>query len=72
MIMDRPEHYAYDIEPIVVLEDWLTHEEYCGFCRGNVLKYIARYKEKGGVDDLKKAQTYLQWLINAETGKKPR
>lgn len=35
----------------------------------NILKYVSRYKLKNGVEDLKKAKVYLDWLINTvETG----
>jgi len=34
-----------------------------GFCEGNVLKYITRYKNKNGIEDLKKARHYLDMLI---------
>jgi len=44
----------------------LSPDEYAGFLRGNVIKYLARYKEKGGVQDLEKAQQYLGWLIDLE------
>lgn len=37
------------------------------FCRGNVLKYIVRYKAKGGLEDLHKAKTYIDFLIKNET-----
>ena len=30
---------------------------------GNILKYITRYKDKNGVEDLKKAQHYLEFMI---------
>lgn len=33
---------------------------------GNVLKYIWRFKGKNGVEDLKKARHYLDWLIEQE------
>ena len=33
--------------------------------KGNVLKYIWRYEEKGQGEDLKKARVYLNWLIDA-------
>lgn len=33
------------------------------FCIGNVIKYIWRYKEKNGVEDLRKAQNYLHYII---------
>lgn len=34
-----------------------------GFCEGNVIKYVSRYKSKNGVEDLKKAKHYLELLI---------
>ena len=33
------------------------------FCEGNVIKYISRYKRKNGIEDLKKAKSYLDKLI---------
>ena len=41
-----------------------------GYFEGNIIKYISRWKDKGGVEDLKKAQHYLQKLI--ETHDKER
>lgn len=38
-----------------------------GFCEGNVVKYITRWRDKGGVDDLRKAKHYIDFLIEAET-----
>ena len=35
-----------------------------GFCEGNVIKYISRYKAKNGVEDLQKAKHYIDLLIN--------
>ena len=34
-----------------------------GYLEGNVIKYVSRWKDKGGIEDLKKAQHYLQKLI---------
>lgn len=34
-----------------------------GFLEGNVVKYIVRYKKKGGREDLLKARTYLDKLL---------
>ncbi len=36
------------------------------FCEGNIIKYICRYKSKGGIDDLEKAKHYLEKLIEIE------
>ena len=32
-------------------------------CAGNVIKYVWRYKGKNGLEDLRKAEHYLHWLI---------
>ena len=40
-----------------------TKEEYRGFLIGNIVKYPLRYKDKNGLEDLKKTNTYLTWLI---------
>jgi hypothetical protein len=34
-----------------------------GFCEGNVVKYVSRWRRKGGVEDLRKAKHYLEMLI---------
>ncbi len=33
------------------------------FCEGNVVKYVTRWRDKGGLEDLKKARQYLDFLI---------
>lgn len=35
-----------------------------GFCEGNVIKYITRWKEKNGLEDLFKARHYIDFLID--------
>lgn len=42
--------------------DYITSNN-MGYLEGNVVKYVSRWKEKNGVEDLKKAQHYLQKLI---------
>jgi hypothetical protein len=37
-----------------------------GFCEGNAIKYVTRWRHKGGVQDLKKAIHYLEMLIEFE------
>ena len=39
------------------------HANKMGFCEGNVVKYITRWKEKNGVADLEKAKHYIELLI---------
>lgn len=40
-----------------------------GFCVGNVIKYVCRYKSKNGIEDLQKAKHYLEILIDLENDK---
>lgn len=37
-----------------------------GYLEGNIVKYVSRWKDKGGVDDLRKAQHYLIKLIETQ------
>jgi len=37
-----------------------------GYLEGNIIKYVTRHKEKGGIEDLKKAQHYLQKLMETQ------
>lgn len=64
----RPAHYGGAdnlYETIKVLRAWMRPEEFEGFCAGNALKYLSRWRSKGGVEDLRKARVYLDWLIDA-------
>jgi hypothetical protein len=45
------------------MQSWMSAEEFEGFLRGNVIKYIARYKDKDGVKDVLKARHYLERLL---------
>ena len=65
-MVNNPVHYAdKKIEVIDYIRDTLTHEGFIEYCGGNVLKYVSRWRKKGGVEDLKKAQVYLGWMIDA-------
>ena len=62
--VNSPSHYGQgEIEAIVYIKDFLTKEEYIGYLRGNIAKYLHRWRYKNGVEDLEKAQVYLGWLI---------
>lgn len=50
------------IQPIVYI-----HANDLGFCEGNVVKYVTRWRDKGGKADLEKAIHYLELLIQLET-----
>ena len=62
--VSHPAHYTSGgVECIDGIRSALAPEEYRGYLRGNVLKYIWRCRLKGGVEDLRKARVYLDWLI---------
>lgn len=64
--VNHPSHYTFgDIEVIDYIRDKLSPEEFRGYCEGNVLKYVSRWRHKGGIEDLKKAQVYLNWMIES-------
>lgn len=63
-LIDNQEHYTNNgIQPIEIMKANMSKEKYRGFLEGNILKYPLRYEDKNGVEDLKKAKTYLTWLI---------
>ena len=65
--VNHPGHYTFgSIEVIDYIRDKMTPDEFQGYCMGNILKYVSRHKHKNGVEDLKKAQVYLGWLIESE------
>ena len=66
---EAPAHYAIGgIEAIDYIRAKLTPEGYIGYLEGNILKYQSRWRHKGGLRDLHKAQEYLAWLIAAQQG----
>ena len=57
--INHPPHYTKGIETSDYIESWEM-----GFVEGNIIKYITRYKYKNKpIEDLKKAQWYLNRLI---------
>ena len=62
--VNSPRHYtAGDIEVIDYIQDNLQGG-FESYCIGSILKYISRYKNKNGIEDLKKARWYLNKVIN--------
>ena len=61
--VSRPSHYtAGGIECIDAIRAALTPEEFRGFVKGNAIKYTWRERMKGGDEDLRKADWYLNKL----------
>ncbi len=55
----EPPQFRKGVQPIeLIVSQGLT------FLEGNVVKYVSRWRKKGGLDDLYKARTYLGWLID--------
>jgi hypothetical protein len=60
-----PPHYAVlDPQPWDVITAWNL-----GYLDGSVIKYISRWRNKNGLEDLKKARAFLDHLISIEEGK---
>lgn len=67
--VNHPAHYTQGrFETIEVIEDSLSGDGFEGYCVGNVLKYVTRYRHKNGIEDLKKARWYLDRLIGFMEG----
>lgn len=58
----QPPHYAqYTYKPIDVIYDWELP-----YPLDHVVQYLARYRFKNGIEDLKKAQSYLNYYIERQ------
>lgn len=67
-VVNSPPHYKTGgIEAIEGIEASMAPEAYAGYLKGNIMKYMWRYERKGKpIEDLKKAQWYLDRLIAAQ------
>ena len=62
--VQRPAHYNQSgIECIDAIAASMTPAEFQAYLKGNVQKYLWRYKHKNGVEDCRKAQWYLDRLV---------
>ena len=59
--IEHPSHYNKGIE----MWDY-AHSHNLSFFEGNIVKYVTRWKQKNGIEDLYKAQQYLDKLIELE------
>lgn len=63
-LVNHPDHYTFGtIECIEAIQSSMPAEQFRGYLKGNILKYLWRYEEKGLTKDLKKARWYLDRLI---------
>ncbi len=59
-------HYKkYNIQPVEFII-----KNNIGFCEGNIIKYVLRFKDKGGIADLEKAKHYIELLIDSSKSSK--
>lgn len=68
-------HYRDSIvEPILVMQDFFSHDELIGFLKGNILKYRLRAGHKGTKEemqaDLDKIRVYEKWLDAVKNGER--
>ena len=62
-------HYKdMPVQPWAVMESVLTHEEFVGFLKGNIIKYSMRAGRKVGSDDANKARHYMLKLKEIQDG----
>lgn len=73
-MVNSPSHYkldGLDIESVDVIKSLLGKDRFVGWCWGNPLKYLMRWKKKNGLEDLKKARKNLDWMIESVEGDIP-
>jgi hypothetical protein len=63
----EPSHYKGEIECIAAIKASMSQQQFKGYLKGNIMKYLWRYDRKNGLEDLQKADVYLQWLIKEES-----
>ena len=63
--VNHPKHYQTPggIECIDMISSTLGEEGFSNYCQGNIIKYVVRYRQKGGIESLQKARWYLDTLI---------
>ena len=64
-----PDYYkSGGVETIDYLHAFLTEDEFNGFCKGNIIKYVSRANRKNGIEDIRKARDYISYLITSMKG----
>lgn len=65
----KPAHYqSGDVEVMDIFKTFLSNEEFKGFCKANMIKYILRADKKNGGEDYQKIQRYLDEILELERG----
>ena len=62
--VSSPTHYEVEGKQLWdVMPDLSTKEEFLGYCKLNIVKYVSRYGKKNGIEDLKKAGKYIERMV---------
>lgn len=63
-VVNHPPHYTHgDVECIDAIRASMTYDEFAGYLKGNSIKYLWRYRDKGNeVQDLEKCLWYVEKL----------
>lgn len=66
-VVNKPKHYNQGkVEAIDAIESATVNKKGIqAVCTANVIKYLWRFEEKNGLEDIKKAQWYLNKLIES-------
>ena len=71
--VNHPEHYTQgDVECIEALKAALTPEQFIGYLRGSIMKYIWRCRDKNGHEDVEKCGFYRDLLAERNLDKPDR
>ena len=64
--VNHPSHYTQGGKEVIeIIQEVCSLDEFIGYCKGNILKYLARRNFKGLYkQDLQKADWYLDYLLN--------
>lgn len=72
--VEKPSHYQLEdgSEVLDHIFAMLGAEGFLAYAAGNAYKYLGRYADKNGVEDLRKASEYLGYMINVKEGNTPK
>lgn len=63
-------HYVSDHQPIETMQSNMSHEEFIGFLKGNIIKYTCRLGKKDiPTKETAKIKRYAEWLDDAMNNK---
>lgn len=65
--VEHPKHYNTGSKEVIdIMQEGMTPDQFEGFLVGNIIKYVMRYPNKNGVEDILKAKWYLNKLLEVK------